>query len=237
MRIQKFILFFFVIVVYCSITAYHTTPPYFTYEYNPKKEVCKLYWKNSKGEKLKSLGAVKNFVASQNHTLLIAMNAGMYLPDNTPQGLFLSEGATIKKLDTKKGKDNFYWLPNGVFALDKTGKPFVVETSKYNTLKNMWYATQSGPMLVINGKMHEGFSETSKSLYRRNGVGILPNGNAVFIMSKDAVTLHEFATMFMRYGCKNALYLDGAISQMYCPSQNISQLGGDFGVMVGIEKK
>jgi uncharacterized protein YigE (DUF2233 family) len=35
-------------------------------------------------------------------------------------------------------------------------------------------------------------------------------------------------------GCRNALYLDGFVSRCYLPEKNLTQLDGDFGVMIGV---
>jgi len=34
--------------------------------------------------------------------------------------------------------------------------------------------------------------------------------------------------------CRNALYLDGAISEMYCPVKGLNQTYGKFGVIIGV---
>ena len=105
--------------------------------------------------------------------------------------------------------------------------------SEFKNNGQIKYATQSGPMLVVNGKMHEGFKK-SKSLYIRNGVGILPNGNVLFAMSKTEITFYDFANYFLEQGCKNALYFDGAISKAFLPAQKWTSQDGRFGVMVGV---
>jgi uncharacterized protein YigE (DUF2233 family) len=56
-------------------------------------------------------------------------------------------------------------------------------------------------------------------------------------MSKEPVTFYEFALYFKKLGCKNALYLDGAISRAYCPSCKWPQKGGEFGAMIAVFKK
>ena len=94
------------------------------------------------------------------------------------------------------------------------------------------YATQSGPMLLINGNMHPKFTKGSKHIHIRNGVGILPNGNLLFAMSKDSINFYDFASYFAEQGCENALYLDGAISKTYLPSKGIEESTGKFGVII-----
>lgn len=122
--------------------------------------------------------------------------------------------------------------PNGVFGISKSNKPVILESSLVNELDSIRYATQSGPMLLINGAFHPRFKNGSKNLNIRNGVGILPNGNVIFAMSKQKINFYDFAKFFKNQGCKNALYLDGYVSRTYLPSENWTQLDGDFGVII-----
>ena len=71
----------------------------------------------------------------------------------------------------------------------------------------------------------------------RNGVGILPNNNVVFAISKTEINFYDFAEYFQQLGCKNALYLDGFVSRMYLPEKNWTQTDGNFGVLIGVTKK
>ena len=195
----------------------------------------RLYWKNTKGKHYKSLGGLKEELRSEGKELVFAMNAGMYLKDRSPQGLFIEAGRLIKPMDTvQEAFGNFYLQPNGVFYLKKNEAGVCV--SQDFDSSGVSYATQSGPMLVIDGEIHPKFSKTSKHLNIRNGVGILPNGDMLFVMSKEKVTLYNFAAYFRSKGCKNALYLDGYVSKTYLPEQNWRQEGGHFGVMIGQTK-
>ncbi len=88
-------------------------------------------------------------------------------------------------------------------------------------------------MLLIKGAYHQKLKKGSSNLLIRNGVGILPNGNVLFAMSKEKVNFYDLATLFKQKGCKNALYLDGFVSRTYLPSSDWEQLDGNFGVMIG----
>ena len=65
------------------------------------------------------------------------------------------------------------------------------------------------------------FSETSDNTFVRNGVGVLPNGNVLFLLSLQRVTFWDFASEFRRRGVENALYLDGKISAMGFPTPDL----------------
>ena len=92
-------------------------------------------------------------------------------------------------------------------------------------------------MLLIDGKINAKFNAQSKHLNIRNGVGIKADGNLVFAMSKGEVTLYDFADFFRKAGCKNALYLDGFVSKIYLPAQQLLQEDGTFGVIIGEVRK
>jgi uncharacterized protein YigE (DUF2233 family) len=201
-----------------------------------KKNSLQLYWKDDKGQPLKSISNLKTMLGSTGWKLVFAMNGGMYKTDNSPLGLFVQNGKDITKLNTKTGEGNFYMQPNGVFLISKAGGASICKTSQYPTVKNVQFATQSGPMLVIDGKINSLFKEGSANLNVRNGVGILPDGKAIFAISKEPINFYDFAAYFQQQGCKNALYLDGFVSRMYLPEKSWEQTDGNFGVIIGVAK-
>ena len=182
-----------------------------------------------------SFAAVDQALNAQGLRLLAAMNGGMYHRDLRPVGLYI-EGATEQApLITSDGPGNFGLLPNGVFCV---GDGFaVVESLTYQASKPACrYATQSGPMLVINGALHPKFLPNSDSLYRRNGVGVTADGRrAVMVISNDAVNFHAFARFFRdELGLPNALYLDGSISRLYAPELGRHDGGFPMGPILGV---
>ncbi len=161
------------------------------------------------------------------------MNAGMYKKDLSPLGLFIENGKEKNSLNRKKDAyGNFYMQPNGVFVITNDQKGIVCKTEDFQN-QNVKYATQSGPMLLIEGGINSKFRKPSENINIRNGVGILPNGNVLFAMSKEKINLYNFADFFKSRGCKNALYLDGFVSKTYLPKKDYGQLGGNFGVIIG----
>ncbi|MFY8098761.1 MAG: phosphodiester glycosidase family protein, partial [Allorhizobium sp.] len=83
------------------------------------------------------------------------------------------------------------------------------------------FATQSGPMLVIDGKLHPRFLPDSDSFKIRNGVGVDAQGRVVMVVSRVPVRFYDFATLFRdRLACDNALYLDGTISSVFIAEEN-----------------
>lgn len=230
-HILLYILLFFCI---CCTEKIKEDNRFVAYQVNPEKQNIRLYWKNNKGEILKSLDHLKNDVQAKQEKLVFAMNGGMFEPDNSPKGLYIENSKILKPIDTLQGSGNFYLQPNGIFYLTQHKKAGIVETKKYNQDKNIKYATQSGPMLIINGKINPIFQENSKNLNIRNGVGILENGELIFVMSKKEINFYALAQYFKNLGCKEALYLDGYVSRTYLPEKNWVQKDGNFGVIIGV---
>ena len=202
-----------------------------------KVQNLQLFWKNDKGEALKSIQNLKNYVEGKNLRLTFAMNGGMYNKDFSPQGLFIQNKKTLAVIDTADGNGNFYLKPNGVFYLTIDNTPNICKTTDFIDNGKIKYATQSGPMLVIDGQIHSAFKEGSTNMNIRNGVGILPNNKVVFAMSKTEINFYDFAKYFQSLGCKNALYLDGFVSRTYLPEKKWTQTDGTFGVIIGVTSK
>ncbi|WP_343692810.1 phosphodiester glycosidase family protein [Chitinophaga sp.] len=201
---------------------------------DPSKEQIRMHWLDDKGVPYKSIASVKETLKQP----LLITNGGMFQAGNIPVGLYIEEGKELRPLDTAQNKPgNFYLLPNGVFYTDKLGA-HVTTTRQFNK-NGVIYATQSGPMLVIDGKIHPMFKEGSANVNLRSGVGILPDGKVVFVISKSNQTnFYDFASVFKeKFGCKHALYLDGAISGMYLRGNRKDDLGGDFGVMISVTSR
>jgi len=193
-----------------------------------------VFLRDAQGDTLGSFERVRAVLAARNRKLTFAMNAGMYHEDRSPVGLYVEDGKQLKKLSLARGGGNFGLRPNGVFFID--GKAAgVVETTAFAKRKTTpRFATQSGPMLVINGKIHPRFKPGSEHKNRRNGVGVAGQ-RVVFVISDTAVTLHEFARVFRDVAkTPNALYLDGSISRLYAPELGRNDFGFSMGPIVGV---
>jgi uncharacterized protein YigE (DUF2233 family) len=201
---------------------------------DPKTSSIRLYWKGDNGQPLRSLQNLKLYVESKGGNLRFAMNGGMYTPVNSPQGLFIENTITQTPLDTLPGSGNFYMKPNGVFYLTSDNVAFICTTPEFTPSEKITFATQSGPMLLIDGEIHPAFKNGSANLNIRNGVGVLPDSRVVFAVSTEPVNFYDFAMFFKKLNCKNALYLDGFVSRTYFPEKKWKQLDGNFGVIIGV---
>lgn len=181
-----------------------------------------------------SFRAVDEALEVGGQALGFAMNAGMYHRDLAPVGLFISEGDEAAPIITRDGPGNFGLLPNGVFCWGDTYR--VVESRAFKADPPACrFATQSGPMLVIGGKLHPKFLAKSDSLYIRNGVGVSADGSrAVFAISNQPVNFHLFARLFRDHlALPDALYFDGNISRLYAPELARHDGGFPMGPIVG----
>lgn len=184
------------------------------------RQSVRLLWKNPQGTPYGSLSGIDKAATAETGRMLFAMNAGMYHEDLSPVGLYVEDGKTLHRAITGGGAGNFHMRPNGVFYVDAKGGLGVMETHRF-VASGMTprFASQSGPMLLIGGKLHPNFTGKGTSRKIRNGVGVSPNGRtAWFVISDDPVTFTDFALMFRELGARDALYFDGSISSIYAPS-------------------
>ena len=187
-----------------------------------------------------SMRKLRNKLRQNKQDLIFATNAGMYTPNNDPQGLYIENRKKLIGLDSaKKGYGNFYMQPNGVFLVDSMHKAHVVATPEFKKMEGKTlFATQSGPMLLTKGKMNPHFNKGSKNTYVRSGVGVISPTKLVFIISNQPVNFYDFASLFKdKYKCQNALYLDGAISEMYASKLRRYEYGSDgmdYSVLISV---
>jgi uncharacterized protein YigE (DUF2233 family) len=168
------------------------------------------------GKPYGSLKAFDTDMAARGTPVLLAMNAGMYHKDFSPVGLYIENGHETAPLNLADGAGNFFMKPNGVFFIDRAGRAAVMESTAYAKRRpEAQLATQSGPMLVIDGQLHPRFEENGASRYIRNGVGVRADGTVVLAISRTPVSFGSFARLFRdELACPDALFLDGAISAL-----------------------
>lgn len=183
-----------------------------------------------------SFAAVDTALEAKGEMLEFAMNAGMFHSDLAPVGLYIEDGQQRSRLVTRDGPGNFGLLPNGVFCI---GDGFsVVESLAFkDAAPDCRYASQSGPMLVIDGALHPKFLPNSDSYHYRNGVGVGADGTAHFVISNDRVNFYSLARFYRDVlGVPNALYFDGSVSRLYAPALDRNDLGFPMGPMIGTVK-
>lgn len=171
-------------------------------------------------------------LGSRAQKVAFAMNAGMYDEEGRPIGLAIVDGKQKHGINRNKGGGNFHLMPNGVFQVGRDGSAEIVTSKAWRPSPTVRFASQSGPMLVIDGKLHPSFEPDGTSRYIRNGVGIGPGG-PLFVISEEPVSFGKFARFF-RDGLKahNALFFDGAVSALWDPANGRRDITKPLGPMV-----
>lgn len=165
--------------------------------------------------------------------IAFAMNSGMYDEAGRPIGLSIVDGREVHKIALRAGGGNFGMKPNGVFLVRRDGSAEIVTSEAFEPTKDIRLATQSGPMLVIGGKLHPSFKPNGDSIYIRNGVGIAPNGKPLFVISTDPVSFGRMARFFRdRLKTQNALYFDGSVSSLWDPANGRMDVVTELGPII-----
>jgi uncharacterized protein YigE (DUF2233 family) len=204
--------------------------------FDPRHEEIRLFWKGADGRPYGSFAALADALRGKGQRLTFAMNAGMFKEDQSPVGLYVEKGQKLHDADTRGGgASNFHLKPNGVFWIGD-GAAGVTETSRYLAAPSAaLYATQSGPMLIVDGKIHPRILPSGTSEKIRNGVGIDGAGAVVFAIADEPVTFDAFARLFRdALGCQNALFLDGSVSSLYAPELKRDDEVEPIGPIVGV---
>ncbi|MEN2751418.1 phosphodiester glycosidase family protein [Psychrobacter sp. FBL11] len=207
---------------------------------NSERYSLQLFWQQPDG--LKPLLTFANLLNTlpKKQNLVFAMNAGMYNERYAPIGYTVIEGDEIRALNLNEGGGNFHLLPNGVMWWDTSGNVQITESHALAEQLNSgeadpWYATQSGPMLVINDEIHPQFNPDSSSRKFRNGAGVCRDNSIQLVNSDEPVTFYQFASLFKdNLNCPNALFLDGGVaSALYAPSIDKHDKK-EMGVIIGV---
>lgn len=219
---------------------------YFVCSFDPSKEDLRIVWRGEDGRPFGTFDALAAALDAEGKSLTFAMNGGMYEDDLSPVGLHIEKGRALTKANTAtiKGRPsqipNFYKKPNGVFYLGG-GKAGILVTERFLARKpKAAFATQSGPMLVIDGAIHPAFIVNSKDLKPRDGVGVSSPTEVHFVISRSRVSFYAFARFFRdALHCDNALFLDGGSAPgLYAPElgRNDPPAHGGYGPIIAVVK-
>jgi uncharacterized protein YigE (DUF2233 family) len=192
-----------------------------------------IHTSDGAGRPYRSFAALAQALGPKASKLAFAMNAGMFGEDGHAIGLLIEGGKQIRAINRREGGGNFHLMPNGVFLVRKDGRAEVVRSAAFEPSENIAFATQSGPMLVIDGKLHPAFEPDGRSKYIRNAVGIAPDGTPLFVISQEPVSFGKLARLFRdQLGAKDALYLDGSVSSLWDPADGRQDSFAPLGPMV-----
>jgi len=198
---------------------------YLVCSFDLTRDDLRIYWRRDDGKPYRTFPALAEDLERKGKSLRFAMNGGMYRSDFRPVGLYIENGRELTQANTTtltgtpSQIPNFYKKPNGVFYLG-SNEAGILETGRFLAEKpSAKHATQSGPMLVIDGAIHPAFVVGSTDRKQRNGVGLSSPTKLHFVITKGWVNFHEFARFFRDgLGCNNALFLDGGVATgLYSP--------------------
>lgn len=210
---------------------------------DPTQTSLELHWRNGDGTPYRSFSALAGALAEEGAQLAFAMNGGMFQTDFSPLGLHVEHGVELRPLnryDAPAGArpvPNFYKKPNGVFFVTANGAGVLAAETYRVRAPDALHATQSGPMLVIDGELHPSLINGSRDRTWRSGVGVSADGMVHFAISLAHVNFHDFARLFRdRLASDNALFLDGGRGTgLYAPElgRNDFSWHGGFGPIIG----
>jgi uncharacterized protein YigE (DUF2233 family) len=115
--------------------------------------VLKLHLRGEDGEVIGSFRRLESIQGP----LPFAMNAGMYHPDRSPVGYYVEDGVEIMRVIPNAGPGNFGLLPNGILCITPSAVRVIETLAFQQSPQSCVHATQSGPMFVIDGKLHPAF--------------------------------------------------------------------------------
>lgn len=209
--------------------------PFTACEIDPAEEDVRLFLKDADGRPFGSFDDVAAHVGAQGRQLVLAMNGGMYHPNRNPVGLYVEDGMELAPVVTSDGPGNFGLLPNGVLCLDDGTADIVESRGFVRSGPSCKFATQSGPLLVIDGQLHPRFLANSPSRFIRNGIGVTQAGRIVTAISDAPVNFHRFARLFRDvFKTPDALFLDGKVSRLYAPMIGRHDFGLPMGPILGV---
>jgi len=207
--------------------------------FDARQASIRLFLRDAGGAPCGDFSRLAAAVAGQGARLVFGMNAGMYDDAFAPVGLYVENGRRLHEANTQAGAGNFHLRPNGVFWVDGA-RAGVTETGRFlKSRAHPAFATQSGPMLLVNGRVNPHIHASGVSEKYRNGVGVSDGHLVRFAISNNPVTFHQFAALFRDHlKCPNALFLDGGTaSALYAPSLGRHDRFHPMGPMIGVVSK
>lgn len=202
--------------------------------YDARRQDMRLYSHAQSGGYLRSFEALQTALGADASRVRFAVNAGMFNDTGAPIGLYVQDGEEQKSISLTDGPGNFHLKPNGVFWQGQDGALHIEVSDDYaREMRTPRWATQSGPMLLINGALHPRIAEDGSSRLIRNGVGLRDGHTAYFVISSGFVSFGRFARFFRdELRCRDALFLDGTVSSIWAPSIGRYDDNHELGPMV-----
>lgn len=160
----------------------------------------------------KSLGMKSAFIGDYGKKTgaLVAINGGFFSTSMEELGLRIQNGKTISPLR------NISWW--GVFSIrNKTAQ--VSAMNNFQNQDNIEFAIQAGPRLLVNNQ----HLKLSPGRASRSALCIDGQQHVIIAVTNNLpLTTNQFASVLQKFGCTDALNLDGGSStQLYAKAGNL----------------
>jgi uncharacterized protein YigE (DUF2233 family) len=200
------------------------------------------FYTDQHGRRFGSSARLADWLAETGEHLDCAVNGGIFGLDQSPLGLFVADGLALYPLNAASDRPgNFFLQPNGALIVrDETAQ--VITTAELagqlSDLADVDLAVQSGPMLLQSGSVSARLDPASQSRFTRDAVCIVDQTHVVLAYSPEPVSLFELAVALQSIGCRDALYLDGHLSQMYPFDRTLSLAQRqDISTIIGVTSR
>ncbi len=206
-------------------------------------ERLRAFYTDQHGTRFGHMVKLVGWLARSHEQLQCATNGGIYALGGRPLGWLVADGVLINPINTDvSSAGNFYLQPNGAFILDDAGARIettdALKLDAPSDVSHVQLALQSGPLLLQHGIISTRLQPDSQSRYSRNAICVVDSLHVILAYSEHLVTLYQFAQLLQHIGCREALYLDGHLSQMY-PSQAALEPAQqrDLSVFIGVTSR
>lgn len=202
--------------------------------FDTRRHELRLMSEDRDGNYLRTFDALQSELGRDARRVRFAMNAGMFDDLGAPIGLYVENTQQKHRIILNDGPGNFHMKPNGVFWQGSDGALHVDVSDDYAATENTpRWATQSGPMLLIDGELHPQFQNDGPSRYVRNGVGVRDAHTAYFVISSGVVSFGRFARFFRdELEVQDALFFDGSVSSLWAPDMERQDDNAALGPLV-----
>lgn len=191
------------------------------------------------GAPYRGLGRLAEDWGDKDRPVVFAFNGGMFDDDGQPIGYYVEKGRRLHTVNVAEGPGNVHLLPNGVFfGSGGTWAVMPAQTFLETVKDRPDFGTQSGPMLVIDGKLHPRIAENGTSRNIRNAVGVDRQGRAHFVISEQPLSFGTLARFYRdELDVPNALYLDGTVSALWDKAGGRIDASPPLGPLIVVEKR
>lgn len=187
-----------------------------------------------------SMAALAESLGARADRVALAITAGLADDDGQPLGYFVENGERRTLLTLRAEAGAFAGQAGGVFFGEATGSWQVREAQAFaaETEERPHFATQSTPLLVIDGEVHPAIPHDSANRSTRSGVGVDVRGRALFVISDEPVSMGKLARLYRDVlNVTDALCLGGAGAQVWDPAAGRMDEGPAFGPLIVVENR